>query len=142
MKSKNNKKKNIKNNHSNIILFINHTMNYLTTLKIFHWTTDSYSAHKVSDKFYSKIHDLMDVYVETYLGHHNYKKKLQNKIKNITIKNITNNKDLISYTHDYKKKIKKIRTIMNDKKESELINVLDDILTKLDILLYLLTLYP
>jgi DNA-binding ferritin-like protein len=120
--------------------FIQKTMNFLATIKLYHWTTDLYPVHKSTDKIYEKLQELMDLYVETSLGHYNNKKLIENKIKCVKITNITNKKALHKYTQNYKASLKYIRNKLNDKLESEIINVIDDVLTELDVFLYLLTL--
>jgi hypothetical protein len=140
IKRKQNKTMKKQKNGNDTILFIKNTMNYLATIKMYHWTTDSYAAHKATDKFYSKLQDFMDSYVETSLGHHQNKKQLINKIHTIRVKNITSNSQLHTYTMEYKRELKNIRNKLPDNKKSEMINVLDDILTEIDVLLYLLTL--
>jgi DNA-binding ferritin-like protein len=137
VESKTRKKKHTKNI---TVEFIQKTMDFLATIKMYHWTTDSYPTHKSTDKIYEKLQELMDLYVETSLGHYNNKKFIENKIKCIKITNITNKKTLYKYTQNYKASLKYIRNKLEDKKESEIINVIDDVLTELDVFLYLLTL--
>jgi len=118
--------------------FIQQTLNYLATIKMFHWTTESFAAHKATDALYTKLQTFMDLFVETSLGHYNNKKSL--KLSTIEVKKINNNSQLHKYTQIYKKHLKNIRKSLPDSSQSEMINVIDDILTELDVLLYLLTL--
>jgi hypothetical protein len=143
--SNTNVKKTIKQHHhpkskQQTVEFIQHTMNYLATIKMYHWTTDSFATHKATDALYAKLQTLMDLFVETSLGHYNNKKSLHNSIKKVEIKDIKTNKDLHSYTQKYKMSLRQIRKQLPDSSQSEMINVVDDILTELDVLLYLLTL--
>ena len=39
----------------------------LNAIKLFHWNTPSYAAHKASDKLHSKLSDHVDKYVEILL---------------------------------------------------------------------------
>lgn len=132
-------KKQIGGNKQTTIQFIKTTMEFLTSIKMYHWTTKSYPAHKTTDKLYAKLQDLMDTFVETSLGHYEHKQMLQHKIKTINVTPIINNKSLEKYTNHYKKELKNIRNKISDKSASEIINVIDDILTELDVFLYLLT---
>lgn len=127
-----------KNRNTNTNSFIQNTMNYLSTIKMFHWTTDSFAAHKATDALYTKLQTFMDLFVETSLGHYHNKKHL--KLSSIKVKTIKNNSQLHKYTQSYKDHLKNIRKTLPDTSQSEMINVLDDILTELDVLLYLLTL--
>lgn len=37
-------------------------------LRIFHWQTDSYAKHKAFGSAYEELDDLVDTFVETYMG--------------------------------------------------------------------------
>ena len=37
-------------------------------LRIFHWQTESYAQHKAFGKAYEEFDDLIDTFVETYIG--------------------------------------------------------------------------
>lgn len=37
-------------------------------LKLYHWRTHDYSRHKASDKLQDKMLDLIDVFIEAYMG--------------------------------------------------------------------------
>lgn len=138
---KQHKNKTIKRHDKNeTVKFIQHTMNYLAVIKMYHWTTDSFAAHKATDAFYAQLQTFMDLFVETSLGHYHNKKSLHKAIKNVQVKYIKNNKQLHSYTQEYKKCLKDIRKQLPDASKSNMINVIDDILTEMDVLLYLLTL--
>ena len=41
----------------------------LNTIKIYHWSTLSYSTHKATDKLYTKLSELVDSFIEIYIGH-------------------------------------------------------------------------
>ncbi len=40
----------------------------LDQLRVYHWSTDVYSRHKAYDKAYEELSDLVDSFVEMYLG--------------------------------------------------------------------------
>jgi len=134
--------KNVKQSkkHSQIIKFIQNTMNYLASIKMYHWTTDSFAAHKATDTLYTNLQTFMDSYVETSLGNNNNKSILKNKIKNVKLNNVHTNKSLHTYTNNYKKELQHIRKTLDEKQSSNLLNIIDEILAELDVLLYLLTL--
>lgn len=41
----------------------------LNTIKIYHWSTLSYATHKATDKLYTKLNELVDSFIEIYIGH-------------------------------------------------------------------------
>jgi hypothetical protein len=43
----------------------------LNTIKIYHWATLSYPTHKATDDLYSKMSELVDSFIEIYIGHTN-----------------------------------------------------------------------
>lgn len=40
----------------------------LNTIKIFHWSTLSYPSHKATDELHSKMSELVDSFIEQYIG--------------------------------------------------------------------------
>ena len=43
-------------------------MEMLNTIKIFHWSTLSYPSHKATDELHSKMSELVDSFIEQYIG--------------------------------------------------------------------------
>ncbi len=43
-------------------------MEILNTIKIFHWYTLSYPSHKATDELHSKMSELVDSFIEKYIG--------------------------------------------------------------------------
>jgi hypothetical protein len=41
----------------------------LNTIKIYHWSTLSYPSHKATDKLHTKLSELVDTFIEIYIGH-------------------------------------------------------------------------
>ena len=121
--------------------FIQHTMDYLASIKMYHWTTKSYQAHKSTDKLHGKLQALMDSYVETSLGHDICNKKtLKTAIKNIRVKTLHNNRDLHKHTRAYKGHMKSVRDELEKNNADEIISIIDEIIAELDVLSYLNTL--
>ena len=48
-----------------VILFI---FWFQTSIKLYHWYTESYANHKTTDKVLGKLMDLTDSFVEKYIG--------------------------------------------------------------------------
>ena len=53
---------------NNYVKYIKNLLTILNQLKVYHWQTTSYSAHKALGKFYEAMPDLVDGLVETYMG--------------------------------------------------------------------------
>jgi hypothetical protein len=41
----------------------------LNTIKIYHWSTLSYPTHKATDELHGKLSELVDSFIEIYIGH-------------------------------------------------------------------------
>jgi hypothetical protein len=105
-------------------------------LKIYHWQTKSYAEHKALDKAYEKYSDLVDKFIETYMGKYGRfepKSKFQISLDN--------------YSENFKDAIDAyIRILIEDlpkglkEKDTDLLNIRDEMLGTLNQLLYLLSL--
>jgi hypothetical protein len=103
-------------------------------LLILHWQTKSYARHKAYQNTYEDLHVLIDSFIEAYQGKYGNVKINES----ISIKNI-NNKDLNNFVQNSIDKIKKIQKSLNPS-DTDLINLLDEFLIKLNKLKYLLKL--
>jgi len=113
--------------------FIIFSFTMLNTLKVYHWNTKIYSRHKSTDELITKLQILIDSFVESYLGKTpSIISTLQLDINNTTDNNITD---------EIKKYIKYINNIYIDlKSNTQLTNILDEILNNLNTSLYLFNL--
>jgi len=105
-------------------------------IKINHFQTSKYSRHKATDGLLDKILDLSDKFVEVYLGHYNTKPNFIGKYK-ISIENVNDN-DIISYLEEFKKILISFDNKLS--KDTELLNIRDDMLAEINRTLYLFTL--
>ena len=56
------------NETENVALFAATLLHSATNTHFFHWSTNSYSQHKALGHFYEDIVELVDDYVEAYMG--------------------------------------------------------------------------
>jgi Family of unknown function (DUF5856) len=118
-------------------------MNYITSLltlqnqlRIFHWQTTSHSAHKALGKTYENLDNLIDTFVEEFMGSKGIIRS-ENGFK-IVLSNI-DECDINDYIN---KNIQFLTTELPksyDESETNLSNVRDDMLGELQKLKYLLT---
>ena len=109
----------------------------LNTVKLYHWKTLSYSRHNATDELYKDLNKYIDEFIEVLLG------KTETRIPsfkcNITVENS-------SSTEIFKKKVYKYRDFLvnmtktfDKEKDSDLLNIRDEILGSINQFLYLLT---
>ena len=102
-------------------------------LRIFHWQTKSHARHKAFGKTYAALGDLIDSFVEVYMGKYG-RVKVSGPIE---LKNIDNDVDLV--IEEYVEFLVSITEQM-DAADSDLLNIRDEILGLMNRLRYLLTL--
>lgn len=112
-------------------------LNFNTELRLHHWGTQSYSAHKAIGKLYENIDGLLDTFAETYMGTHG--KNDINEIKTLTFNgpSKTSALNVLNSFEDY---------LMNelpneiDSTQTALLNIRDEMLASIQQTKYLLTL--
>jgi hypothetical protein len=110
----------------------------LNTIKIFHWSTLSYPSHKATDELHSKMSDLVDSFIEQYIGGVGGGKTPVFKTRNIPFcccKSI----DM------FRKKLAEYKTFLISLSDrladvTELLNIRDEMLGSIDQTVYLLRL--
>ena len=109
----------------------------LNEVKLYHWKTRSYAQHKATDELYEKLNGHIDTFIEVLLG------KDESRIKMVE-KRI----ELIDYSRgsDFKERIYEYREFLIDmsryfdsRKDSDLLNIRDEILGDINQFLYLMT---
>jgi len=105
-------------------------------IRIFHWQTNSYAEHKAFGKTYENLDELVDSFVESFFGKYG---KVKAKLSyNIVLVNYDS--DPIIFVDECVSTFKNIRNELDSDKDSELLNILDEMLAEMDKLKYLLTL--
>lgn len=128
----NNRGKNVSKGATIVLFFFELQLN----LKMYHWTTESYSNHKATDKLLEKLSDLIDSFVEKYTGA--FSRPVMKSGSSVSIQNMTKTKyvKLLKQAQDY------LRGDLEKAiaKNSELLNIRDEILGELDQSIYFSTL--
>jgi len=108
------------------------------SIKLFHFTTSSYSAHKASDQFYTDFNNLLDKFWEVYQGRYG-KLTIDNKINPVELPiKIWNSNNIKSELDEF------INYLYNSKlikglNDSELLNIRDELVETINQFKYLLT---
>lgn len=116
--------------------FITYTfLEMLNTIKLHHWKTNSYSHHKSSDDLHKNLQKKTDKFIEIMLGKTD---RINKTNKHIKLYNLN--------TKDFNKKLYKYRTLLiemdnylDPKKDMDLINIRDDMISEINHFLYLST---
>jgi len=100
-------------------------------LKMYHWTTYSYSRHKASDELGEKLLENIDRFVELYIGR--YQRPKMTKKHNISY-SIISDKDMVVYLKGKRDYLEKLQLT------DDLANVRDELVENINQALYLFTL--
>ncbi len=109
----------------------------LNIIKLYHWKTHSYSAHKATDELYANLNGHIDTFVEVYLG--KTKSRIQKWESELTVIQYNRKQDFRSKMIEYIEKLTDLNLCFDEKKDMDLINIRDDILVDLNQFLYLLS---
>ena len=107
-------------------------------LKLYHWQTAGYARHKASDDLIKELDELIDLYVEVYMGKYG-RPKLTPSTNTTTVRNLSDTaavkfvKGCIDYLNG---------TLTKSLKgtDTDLANIRDEMLASLNKILYLFTL--
>jgi len=123
-----------KNKKSHIVYIF---LEMLNMIKLYHWKTHSYAQHKATDELYSKLNDHIDTFVEVLLG------KDQSRIHmvetRIDLLDVRTTKELKERIFEYRQFLTEMNMFFDSSRDSDLLNIRDEILGDLNQFLYLLT---
>ena len=136
------KNKNIAARKANVTQFLYNIFTFLNQLKLYHWQTRSYSRHIASDKLFGELVESIDEFVETYMGR--YKRMYINDVPNmemtLELENM-NDDEMNTYLREVVLTYfsQDIRSLIGEN-DTDLANIRDEIVGKINQTLYLFTL--
>ena len=104
----------------------------LGQIKLFHWATMSFAQHKALDELHGSISDLVDRFVEVFIG--KFKKQPLKSFK-ITMTAVSDMTKLDKFLESERETLRKMHGQLI--KVSELQNILDEMMAELDKAIYL-----
>lgn len=107
-------------------------------VKLYHWNTKSYPRHKASDQFVENIDKLSDRFVEVYIGHHGRAPGL-GKDMIINLPGSTE-KSIVTFFEDAREWLTNQLPTLIKGKDTDLLNIRDEMLAEINQTLYLFTL--
>lgn len=109
----------------------------LNTVKLYHWKTLSYSEHKATDELYGSLNENIDKFMEIALG------KDESRLKTISMTinayNDNHKSDFKSRVYEYRKFLIRMSDTLDKQRDTDLLNIRDEILGDINKFLYLLT---
>lgn len=116
-------------------------LQFLITIKLYHWNTFSYSTHKATDELYSKLNEGIDSFVEVLLGKNSGSRINISNTQTISLCNYSSNIEIQKQTNNFKQFLIGLNSNPNMKniENSDLFNIRDEILQNIDQFLYLLS---
>jgi len=120
------------NDNNELSSIINLLLQFRTDIKMFHWQTESFAYHKISDELLSSIDDSSDKLIEALSGLLNIRPKVN---CSIMVRNV--DKDLFLNELDEVSDV--LRNATKIVKFSEIANIRDEILGEIDKAKYLMS---
>lgn len=109
----------------------------INVVKLYHWKTRSYAQHKATDELYSSLNSNIDKFVEILLG------KDQSRInmieKRIDLLDTDNKNEFQKRIFEYRNFLTSLNIYFDSSRDSDLLNVRDEILGDLNQFLYLMS---
>lgn len=107
-------------------------------IRVLHWQTTSYARHQGYGLIYDDLGDLIDEFLEIYMGKYG---RLEFEGDECTI-NLKNNKSLNmnDFVKDNINFLKELSVELDEENDTDLLNLRDEMLAKINKLRYLLTL--
>jgi hypothetical protein len=107
----------------------------LNTVKLYHWNTYSYAKHHASDELYSLLNQHIDKFVEIMMGKDEvripgFSKKIVNEPKS----------NFKARVYEYREFLIGLNKTLDKDRDTDLLNVRDEILGDINQFLYLMTL--
>jgi len=109
----------------------------INMIKLYHWKTRSFSQHKATDELYSKLSDNIDRFLEVLMG------KDQSRVRmlesRIDLLDPDSEKEFKARIHQYREFMENMNTYFDSRRDSDLLNIRDEILANLNQFLYLMS---
>jgi len=113
----------------------------LNQLRLFHWQTNSFAQHEAFGKIYDELNDLIDMFVEVYIGKYgrtfNFSGGYESKLYDYSDSNVA---EFVEKTVEYLTNNLLSQDEYNPATNSDLYNLRDEMLAQINKLKYLLTL--
>lgn len=118
-------------------LIVRTFLEMLNTVKLYHWKTRSFAQHKATDELYEQLNGHVDKFVEILLG------KDESRIKMVErrceLLDFSNGSDFKARIYEYREFLVDMNKYFDAKRDTDLLNIRDEILGDINQFLYLMT---
>ena len=112
-------------------------LEFLNMIKLYHWKTRSYSQHKATDELYGRLNENIDKFVEVLLGKD--QSRIHSMDKQLDLINTDDITDVKERVFQYRNFLTELNICFDQKKDSDLLSIRDDLLADINQFLYLLS---
>ena len=109
----------------------------LNVVKLYHWKTHSFAQHKATDELYDKLNGHIDTFVEVLLGKD--QSRIQMVERDIQLMDPSEKTDFQNKVLEYRGFLTDMNIYFDPAKDTDLLNIRDDILVDINQFLYLMT---
>ena len=110
-------------------------LEFQNNVKIYHWSTNSYSRHVATDKLFAQLGLLIDKFIEVYQGSRDKKLKLSGKIT-LSLSNKTDS-NMVIYLKNFADWLSIDLQKLLLKDDTDLLNIRDELVANINQTLYL-----
>lgn len=110
----------------------------LNMVKLYHWKTHSYAEHKATDELYASMNENIDRFIEVLMGKDS--KRIKMIEKKIDLIDPASVRDFKSRIYEYRDFLADMNLYFNEKADTDLLSIRDDLLVNINQFLYLMTL--
>jgi hypothetical protein len=112
----------------------------LNTVKLYHWKTKSYAEHKATDELHANLSENIDKYVEVLLGKQ-IPVRIDYKKTAVTVHDFDKREAFINKLKAYCNVLQGFNKHLDAKRDSDLLNIRDEMLGDINQTLYLFSLH-
>jgi DNA-binding ferritin-like protein len=109
----------------------------LNVVKLYHWRTKSFSRHKATDELYSRLNENIDKFVEVFLGKD--ESRIQQWDQKVIVPQYNKVKEFKDKIYEFREFLIDLTNVLDAKRDSDLLNIRDEILGDINQFLYLMT---
>jgi len=117
--------------------FLNKFITLQEQFRILHWQTKSYARHNAFGGIYSDLDELIDEFMEVYMGKYG---RVEFEGDGTIVLQNSNSLDLNGFVKENIEYLKSLSNDLNPSNDSDLLNIRDEMMAKINKLRYLLTL--